>query len=54
MECKHANLASINGVITCQDCGAVLPPEFVFTEKKPEPAPKRTKRGAKKNDSHAG
>ncbi len=50
MGCKHEHLKCTNNVLTCQDCGAVLPLELLAQlkaeqlEKPAKPAPKRGKK----------
>lgn len=56
MDCKHEKLRCTNNRFFCLICGAEVEPPKPPEEKaeKPKPAPKRAKRGAKKDDSHAG
>lgn len=61
MECKHERLKSTNCVISCMDCGKVLPIDYLVakdriaaqnkaeeTAEEPKEAPKETKKRTRK------
>lgn len=53
MGCEHKRLQSVNCVISCLDCGEVLPADFLTKKAEAAEAPaqeapkKRTRKGAK-------
>lgn len=53
MECKHPRIKSVNCVIFCCECGAILPAEW---NKPPDPKaaemPKAAKRKKKEDQAH--
>ena len=38
MACEHKRIKSVNCVLSCVDCGEILPADFLTGKRSPEPA----------------